>query len=274
MGVPYAEVIGDPIDHSRSPLIHKFWLRKLGIEGDYRAVRVGKAELPDYLESRRDDPDWRGCNVTMPLKEAAAQLVDEVRAFAVSAVNCIVPDEALVVGYNTDTDGISESLDIPVDTAHPICVIGAGGAAQAAVAALDISAAFKFRCIARNEERARSLLAPYRPESRVFGYAFAQEALCGCSGVVNATPLGMLGAPPMPGPVLDGLGGLRRRAFALDLVYVPAETELLRRARKVGVHGIDGLNVLIGQAASAFEHLFGAAAPRRFDAELRKMLTS
>ena len=70
MGVPYAEVIGDPIAHSKSPLIHKFWLEKLGIEGDYRAARVRADELADYLEARRADPDWRGCNVTMPHKQA------------------------------------------------------------------------------------------------------------------------------------------------------------------------------------------------------------
>ncbi len=76
MGVPYAEVIGDPIAHSKSPLIHKFWLEKLGIEGDYRATRVTADELPAYFAARRSDPDWRGCNVTMPLKEAAYQLLD------------------------------------------------------------------------------------------------------------------------------------------------------------------------------------------------------
>ena len=97
MGIPYAEVIGDPVAHSRSPLIHKFWLERLGIEGDYRATRATAGELPAYLAARRSDPDWRGCNVTMPHKQAILPLLDDV-ADDLRAVNCVLPRSGRLVG--------------------------------------------------------------------------------------------------------------------------------------------------------------------------------
>src|SRR5688500_3616908 len=110
-GRPYAEVIGDPIAHSKSPLIHKFWLEKLGIEGDYRATRITPAELPEYLHVRRRDSDWRGCNVTMPLKTEVTPFlwVLDRHAQLLGAVNTIIHDEASRLrGHNTDVNGVAE----------------------------------------------------------------------------------------------------------------------------------------------------------------------
>ena len=132
MGVPYAEVIGDPIAHSKSPLIHKFWLGKLGMDGDYRAVHVRSGELGSYLASRRSDPDWRGCNVTLPHKLEIAPLLDESRLFATEAVNCVIPNNGRLIGFNTDTAGVGAGVEDWLDRAHPVCIIGSGGAASAA----------------------------------------------------------------------------------------------------------------------------------------------
>src|SRR4051812_36251589 len=115
MGVPYAEVIGDPIAHSKSPSIHKFWLTKLGLDYDYRATSVGVADLAHFLEIRKRDPDWCGCNVTLPHKQTAAELVAELvpPAKALRAVNCITCERAAkpaLIGRNTDVPGFLEPL--------------------------------------------------------------------------------------------------------------------------------------------------------------------
>jgi shikimate dehydrogenase len=278
MGVPYAEVIGDPIAHTKSPLIHKFWLEKLGIEGDYRATRVTADELPAYLAARRTDPDWRGCNITIPHKQSVIPLLDERGDFGIGAVNCVLPRSGLL-GTNTDIAGIGEALSFGVDTSAPVCIIGAGGAAKAAVAELDVAAVFRFNVLVRDRPQGEALVGPDAEYCRVFSFDEAEAALSGCAGVINASPLGMTGFQAMPQAVLRGLGGvcrggfLHRSGFALDLVYSPLETEFLARARQEKLRVIDGLTVLIGQAAYAFGQFFAAHAPREHDAELRKLLT-
>ncbi len=273
MGVPYAEVIGDPIAHSKSPLIHKFWLEKLGLEGDYRATRVTRDELPAYFAARRSDPDWLGCNVTIPHKRAVMQFLDKVEDYGAGAVNLVRPAKEGLLGLNTDTGGISESFKRGVDTGAPICIVGAGGAARAAVAALDVLAVFQFRILARDGAQAGSLLAPYGEYGRWFDFDHADLALKGCEGAINATPLGMTGFPAMPASVLSGLAGIRRSGFALDLVYQPLETDFIAAARCAGLETTDGLTVLLGQALYGFFHFFGKEPPREHDGELRELLT-
>src|SRR5436305_1809534 len=126
----YAEVIGNPIAHSKSPAIHAFWLKKLGLEGDYKAILV--TDLSAYFAARRGDPDWRGCNVTAPHKEAVIPFLDE--ASAIGAVNCIVREGERLIGLNSDVDGIAEALAGADRT--KVMLIGGGGAAKAARAAL------------------------------------------------------------------------------------------------------------------------------------------
>jgi shikimate dehydrogenase len=272
MGVPYAEVVGDPVEHSKSPAIHKFWLERLGLEGDYRATQVTADELPAYLAGRRSDPDWRGCNVTMPHKDRIGPLLDELEP-GVSAVNCVVPRKGRLVGMNTDTGGLDLAWpDIVTDI--PICIIGAGGAAKAAFDSLDVLCVYSFHLVARDPEQARLLLEPHGDYGRWFSFDRAEQALAGCVGVVNASPLGMAGFPEMPDTVLDGLSGIRQSGFVLDMVYDPLETALLRRAAQLGLATIDGLVMLVGQASYSFHHFFGHSAPRDRDAELRQRLTS
>lgn len=276
MGVPYAEVIGDPIDHSLSPLIHNFWLEKLGIEGEYRATRIRPTELSDYLKARRADIWWRGCNVTAPLKEVAADLVGSPAGLCrfVGAVNCIVRTPlACLYGTNTDMLGVAEALrDTQVDGAI-VCLIGSGGAARSVLCYFQGKPVARVRILARNVEKSARLAEGFDGVVEAIGMDDVPAALCDASIIVNATPLGMTGKPPMVADVIDGLAHVDPNATIFDTLYVPPETELLRQARKVGLHTVNGLPMLIGQAAPAFELFFGAPAPREHDAELRERLT-
>jgi shikimate dehydrogenase len=291
MGVPYAEVIGDPVAHSKSPAIHKFWLEQLGIEGDYRATRVTADELPDYLQARRNDRNWRGCNVTMPLKEAVIPLLDEVRNPRVSAVNCINPERKGVIGFrktilrgsNTDGTGIDDAIagwDIGFGDSR-ICLIGGGGAARSAIAELDNQCYFTFDLIARDEAKGRAFLDSCNVEGDVYSFENAAEAMAGRHAVINASPLGMTGFPPMPESILAGLASVGRQplpgqnweGFAFDMVTTPVRTEFLKCAEAMGLSVSDGLSMLIGQARSAFHSFFGAWPPDG-DTELRQRLMS
>lgn len=271
MSLPYAEVIGDPVAHSKSPGVHEFWLGKLTIEAEYRATALRAGELGSYLEVRRADPLWRGCNLTMPHKRAALLYVDRREDDNVGAINCIVPRPEGLVGFNTDIFGVQDALD-HVETGAPICLIGAGGAARAAIAGLDLFAVFQFHVVARNRSEGEKLIADFGMMGRVFDFGSAADALDGAAGVINVSPLGMTGFPEMPDTVTNGLAGIRRGGFVFDMVYQPVQTELLKAAAAIGLRTVDGLAMLIGQAAAAFELFFSAAPPRVHDAELRAML--
>ncbi len=273
MGVLYAEVIGDPIAHSKSPLIHNFWLEKLGLEGEYRATCVASDELASYLDRRRGDPDWRGCSVTIPHKQAIMPLLDELNVSWAKAVNCVSRQDGRLIGQNTDMTGIGSALPDFIDTADPVCIIGAGGAAHAAVAELNMRAVYQFNVIARNSAKAASLAAPYGEHGRVFGFDAAGEAIAGCAGLINASPLGMIGFDSMPQRVLDSLSELSSGAFVLEMVYSPVRTALLERAESLGLFAGDGLTILEGQAEEAFFLFFGATPPREHRDELRELLT-
>lgn len=283
MGVPYAEVIGDPVGHSKSPLIHEFWLRKLGIEAEYRATRVAAGDLGAFLERRRADPDWRGCNVTIPHKVAVLPFLDGcVAGLDLEAVNCVLPQDGSLIGHNTDMSGIAKALPDHIDTKYPVCIIGAGGAARAAIAELDLWVIYQYNVIARDRPQARALVEKHGAHGRVFAFAEAADAMRGCVGLINASPLGMNGFDPMPGSVLDALPLLARHAFIIDMVYAPVRTELLVRAEAVKsrwfqlatrFHIADGLTMLIGQAEEAFALFFGRPPPPGHEAELRELLT-
>jgi shikimate dehydrogenase len=161
MGVPYAEVIGDPIAHSKSPLIHKFWLEKLGLEGDYRAERVQPGQLKADLDRRRADPFWRGCNVTAPLKTRAASLVSDPTGLSarIGAMNAVFrsPLGHCSLGANTDMIGIAAALGEAAAPGQRACVIGAGGAARAALEYLRLRGASDVHLIVRDIARGRIL---------------------------------------------------------------------------------------------------------------------
>lgn len=277
MSRPYAEVIGDPVAHSKSPLIHGFWLDKLGIEADYRVCHIQPDELAGYLAQRRGDPAWRGCNVTIPHKQAVMPLLDVIEEGAgrVGAVNTVVrgPGGALI-GINTDVDGTADAIAPASLQGEVAVVIGAGGAARAAFAVLADRSCRLVRILARNPDKAARAAMECGLRAETMILADAAMALEGAGLLVNATQLGMAGQEPMPGGLLDALDGMAREALVFDMVYAPLETELLRAARARGLATSDGLVMLVGQAASAFHRFFGAVPPRGADSELRKVLTS
>lgn len=280
-GKLYAEVIGDPIYQSKSPLIHNFWLRKLGIDAEYRATRVRPEDLAAYLADRRIDPAWRGCNVTIPHKQAALQLVDAPlsTAIKVGALNCIYRGRSSLLGgslggENSDVEGVREALDLADREPGVTCLIGAGGAARAALHALDLAGIEDLRLLVRRPEQAEALLGEMRLKGRICRLGHADKALAGATTVINASPMGMAGKQRMDPGILDALALTDPEALVFDMVYAPLETELLARARGLGRTPVDGLTMLIGQAELAFTLFFNAGAPRQFDAELRELLTA
>jgi len=280
---PYAEVIGDPIARSKSPAIHGFWIEKLGLDADYRAHRVAEGGLAEYLAVRRADPDWRGCNVTMPHKQAIVPLLDRLdpRAARVGAVNTVARESEALLGCNTDVAGFLEPLAGMLGERHLFRmarVLGTGGAARAIVAGL-AEHGFTVVLAGRDPAKARALLDELDPRGEHHAvelahfagptdFAFDDREHC-CDLVVNASPLGMRGQPPLAFDWSHAPPG----SVAYDIVTDPVETEFLRNARAAGFATIDGVAMLIGQAAVAFERFFGLAPPREHDAELRERLT-
>jgi shikimate dehydrogenase len=266
---PYAEVIGDPIAQSKSPLIHRFWLDRLGLDRDYRRRQVSPADLPDYIAERRDDPAWRGCNVTMPLKLAVMDLIDDpgdVRG-SVGAMNTIVRQGGALVGTNTDAAGFWAPIADLDLAGRPVVVIGTGGAASAILFALARVGVGPVTIVARSPLKAAALLARFQLKGRTLALG---EPIPPAALVVNASSLGMAGQPPLP-VALDGQGA---DTVVYDIVYSPLETPLLADARAMGLEVVDGLEMLVGQAAVAFELFFGAEPPRDGDEDLRALLTA
>ncbi|OGS54834.1 MAG: shikimate dehydrogenase [Erythrobacter sp. RIFCSPHIGHO2_12_FULL_63_10] len=281
----YAEVIGDPIAQSKSPAIHNFWLSKLEIDAEYRACHVRPEELDDYFTRRRGDVDWHGCNVTMPHKQAIIPLLGALDPLAarLGAVNTVVRQaDGSLAGANTDAGGFLEPLRAELAQQHYFRmarVLGTGGAARAIVAAL-AEHGFTIVLAGRDPLKARALLDELAPTGEhhavdIAHFAdptdFAFDDREGCLDlVVNASPLGMRGQPPL---AFDW-SHAAPRSIVYDIVTDPLETSFLAAARAAGFRTIDGLAMLIGQAALAFELFFGQPAPRQHDAQLRAILTS
>lgn len=264
----YAEVIGDPISHSKSPIIHGFWLKTLGLQGNYRPCHVTPDALADYFADRREDPDWLGCNITIPHKIAAIDHVadpGDVRQ-SIGAINTAFRGEkGIITGTNTDAAGFWSPLADAQLTGQPVAVVGAGGAARAILFALSKMAVGPVTLINRTPLKGAALLARFGLKGQVvpLGTAPGPVAL-----LVNASALGMAGQPPLD---ID-LSALPDEAIVYDIVYTPLETPLLAAAHARGLETIDGLEMLIGQAALAFELFFGVAPPRDRDEELRALL--
>lgn len=272
----YAEVIGDPIEQSRSPLIHKFWLEQLGLTGDYRRTRVPGEELAGYFRDRRSDADWRGCNVTIPHKGNVLVYLDELepRAAAIGAVNCVVRSARGLVGYNTDIDGIAEALDDVVLEGRKAAMIGGGGAARAAVAYLAGRRAGEVAILVRDPKKAESLRSLGAGTSCEIARLESAEAMFdGAVVMINASPLGMEGCPEMPAELLVAATRHAAAATLFDMVYEPVETPFLAGGRQAGGRTVDGLTMLVGQARKAFELFFGEPPPQ-VDAALRDLLTT
>lgn len=281
----YAEIIGDPVAQSKSPLIHKYWLDYLGLVGDYRRCHVPPAGLEDYIAARREDPLWRGCNVTMPHKQALFDLVADPQGLrgTVGALNIItrknIPadgedgkdreDRADLCGYNSDMGGFLSPLAGENLADCKVLVIGAGGAARAIIAGLVASGCRSVTLLNRNRVKAAAVLAHFGLVDRG-GVGLAERGtvptqllaldspLPAVDILINASSLGMYGYPPLD---ID-LSPLPKSALVYDIVTSPLNTPLLQQARAEGLRHIDGLAMLIGQAALAFELFFHVKPPQ------------
>ncbi|MDP9423868.1 MAG: shikimate dehydrogenase [Pseudomonadota bacterium] len=272
----FAEVIGDPIAQSKSPIIHKHWLEQLGIEGDYVRTRVAAEKLGPFLVRRRADPDWRGCNVTIPHKERIIPLLSELDAGAraIGAVNCLVPREKDLIGFNTDIDGVAAALDDTDLVGRNVAMIGAGGGARALIAYLVRREARHIAILVRDPNKAEPLrdLAT-SIEVKVMPLDKAGQAFEDAAAIVNSSPLGMAGAAEMPAALLEAVGRNAAGATVFDMVTTPAQTAFLHTGRGNGAQAVDGLTMLMGQAMRAFELFFDRPAPPP-DRQLRDLLVT
>lgn len=265
-----AGVTGWPVKHSLSPRLHGFWLRRHGIDGIYAPFPVAPENFGAAVRGLAA-AGLSGLNVTVPHKRSAFEIADELDGAArmIGAVNTLVFDGGRILGRNTDAPGFMANLvQYGVDpTVGPAVVIGAGGAARAALHALLEAGAPEIRLVNRTAEKARKL-AEETEDSRVIAgnYPISVESLTDVALLVNTTSLGMTGQPPLN---VD-LAALPDGAVVHDIVYVPLETPLLAAARSRGLKTVDGLGMLLHQAAPAFEAFYGVRPA--VDRELREHL--
>lgn len=257
--IPLAGVIGDPISHSRSPLLHAHWLRVNGIAGHYIPMCVSNDNLKKVIKTL-PKAGFVGVNVTIPHKEAVLELADSVtdRAALMGAANTLVfrPD-GKIYADNTDGYGFTQNLrqgapDWQPETG-PAAVFGAGGAARAVLASLIELGVPEIRLSNRTRPRADALRAEFGTRIRVYDWIQAGNMLDDATTVVNTTSLGMVGKPEFRVP----LDGFKPGAVVTDLVYTPLRTQFLQQAEQAGCTTVDGLGMLLHQAVPGFERWFG-----------------
>jgi shikimate dehydrogenase len=250
-------IIGWPAGHSRSPLIHNYWIKQHGLAGEYRKEPVPPNEFGDFL-ARLGERGYVGANITIPHKEAALALTAaDARASAVGAANAIWRDDRVLKSTNTDVEGFLGNLDAAAPGwdkgLKTAVVLGAGGSARAVVYGLIERGFGRVHVVNRTLERAEALRQRFGAAVRPASWSDA-DALLGEAGVlVNSTSLGMKGQPPL---TID-VGLLPAGAVVTDLVYVPLATPLLTAARARGLATADGLGVLLHQAVRGFSLWFG-----------------
>lgn len=253
-------VIGDPVAHSLSPLLHQAMIDQTGAAYRYDVRTVRPEELPAFVRWAKDG-GCAGFNVTMPHKEAILPLLDEVDATAAScgAVNTVCIREGRAIGHNTDGAGFLDSLAGQgfYPQGQTVLLLGAGGAAKAVGHALAAAGAGRIIVCARRLERTAALAAqlPNCGEGIVLAQDAMQQAAAACDLLVNATPLGMAGSPAFAG--LDFLQVMPPHAVVYDLVYHPRRTALLEAAARQGLRTVGGIDLLIRQAVRAFTFFTG-----------------
>jgi shikimate dehydrogenase len=249
-------VIGWPIAHSRSPLIHNYWIKQHNLDAEYRREAVPPDEFEEFVRDLRAI-GYIGANVTVPHKEAALALsTPDDRARAVGAANTLWYDEGTLRSTNSDVEGFLANLDAVTPGwdrgLESAIVLGAGGAARAVVYALVTREVQRIYIINRTVERAEALKAKFGARVRVAGWDETTGLMGGAGLLVNTTPLGMEGHPP-----LDINLRCPASLVVADIVYDPLDTRLLRTARERGLRIADGLGMLLHQAVRGFELWFG-----------------
>ncbi len=253
-----AGVVGHPVKHSRSPIIHGYWLEQFGINGRYDRYDVKPEDFSHFVKTLSEQ-GLQGVNVTIPHKEAAFLALDEAtdRARRLKAANTLWFENGKLWGDNTDSIGFLANLD----QSHPgwdinaksALILGAGGAARAIIAGLQERNIEKITIVNRTRERAEELALMSGGQVAIAEWSKLSFQLESADLVVNTTSLGMTGQPDLD-LSLDPLG---KNALVTDIVYVPLETNLLKQARLRGNPVVDGLGMLLHQAVPGFEHWFG-----------------
>ena len=257
--IPLAGVIGSPVGHSRSPALHGHWLRSYGIRGFYIPMDVAQADLAEVLRTL-PKLGFVGVSVTIPHKETVLGLADVVtdRAALIGAANTLIfRADGRIHADNTDGYGFIANLrqNAPnwAPDLGPAAVFGAGGAARAVIASLIEVGVPEIRIANRTRQRAETLRQEFGAKLAVYDWVQAGNMVEDATTVVNTTALGMVGKPEFRVP----LDGLSPRAVVTDLVYVPLHTQFLEQAALMGCTTVDGLGMLLHQAAPAFERWFG-----------------
>ena len=252
-------VIGWPVAHSRSPVIHRYWLKLYGLDGAYEQEAVRPEEIEDFLHSL-GQRGYEGANVTLPHKEAALAGADrpDAAATAIGAANTLwLDDKGLLHASNTDAYGFMTHLSAEAPDwnkgKRPVMVLGAGGAARAILHGLLEAGASKILLANRTVDRAKALAQSFGSRVSLVPWGDRNRALAGCGLLVNATSLGMTGKPPLD---LD-LSAFPLDATVADIVYSPLQTPLLAAAKARGNRTVDGLGMLLHQAVPGFERWFG-----------------
>ena len=266
-------IIGWPVDHSRSPMIHGYWLETYRIDGSYEKQPVRPGEIAAFLGGMRQH-GLAGCNVTIPHKEAvyAAAAVAMPAARAVAAANTLWFEDGRLIADNTDAAGFMSHLraSVPDFDARraAVAVLGAGGAARAIVYAFLDAGAPEVRIFNRTRERAEAVARHFGPRVKVHDWQDRCDRSREVGVLVNATSLGMEHMGPLDMP----LAHLDDACVVADLVYVPLVTPLLAAARARGLPAVDGLGMLLHQAVPGFERWFGVRP--EVTEELRALLVA
>lgn len=257
--IPLAGVIGSPIAHSKSPQLHRHWLRTYGLQGYYIPMDVSADDLAEVLKTL-PKMGFVGVNITVPHKERVLEFADKVtdRATLIGAANTLIfRKDGKILADNTDGYGFIENLRQGAPDwnpkAGPAAVLGAGGAARAVVASLADIGVPEIMVSNRTRVRAEKLATDFGKRIRVVEWVKAGNMLEEAALVVNTTSLGMVGKPELRVP----LDGIQKGAVVTDLVYNPLQTRLLREAAATGCVTVDGLGMLLHQAVPAFERWFG-----------------
>lgn len=266
-------VVGWPIEHSRSPLIHNYWLKHYEIEGSYTKEAVEPDRIEVFLRSLSAN-GFTGCNVTLPFKEMAYRVAARRDGMAdiVKAANTLWYENGVLCASNTDIYGFLHSLDDQSPgwdkIGLPAAILGAGGAARGIIKGLFDRGFQSVRLANRTRERAETLAGDFGTKVSVFAWEDRAAMLADCGLLVNTTSLGMTGKEPLE---ID-LSEFSIPAVVCDIVYSPLETDLLRRAREAGFHIADGLGMLLHQAVLGFEKWFGVRP--KVTSELRELVVA
>ena len=250
-------VIGWPIEHSRSPIIHGYWLKRYGIDGSYSKEAVAPEAVGEFLRSLGEQ-GYAGCNVTVPHKEAAFAAADmrEASAEAVAAANTLWLEGGKLCAANTDTYGFMRNLELGAPgwkRDAPVCILGAGGAARAIIYGFLQAGVKDVRLVNRTRARAEAVAQQFGEGVTVYDWDAREGAARDAAVLVNTTSIGMGGK----GSLEIDFADFDPHCVVADIVYVPLKTELLAAAEAHGLRTVDGLGMLLHQAVPGFEKWFG-----------------